>query len=236
LSNLPNLLPPLADDEKASLEASMVEHGWWPEFPAIKDEDGNTLDGWHRLEIAERRGITPVIKVKAGLSPVEKMTFAIKANTHRRSLSPAQRRQILKRYIEVHDAELKAAAQQAQVEGGRKGQAVKASLSETTPAAAARAAAAEASETRFDEPVVAKPAPAKGEADALTTFGKVLGVSRATAARDQAILKREERIEAAATVLGRDDVIRQLDGPRPNYDELERAVSLRDPLPEPAER
>lgn len=233
MSALPNLLPPLEPAERELLKQSMAEHGWWPEFPAIKDEDDNVLDGWHRLAIAEELGIEPVVVVKRGLSDLDKLSFAIKSNTNRRSLSPAARRQILKRYLEVFEADVKAAAKQAQVEGGRKGAAIKAGLTETTPDARARAGAADASETRFDAPVVAKPAE-RGEHDSLTKFGAALGVSRATAARDKALLDREEKIEAAALLAGRDDVVRQLNGPRPNYDELERAVGLREPLPEPA--
>ena len=229
---LPNLLPPLTDEERSALKASMEEHGWWPEFPAVQDEDGNTLDGFHRLSIAEELGITPVIQVKRGLSAIDKLSFAIKANTHRRFLSPAQRRQILKRYIEVYDADLKAQAKEAQIEGGRKGKAIQAGLTEATPEARSRTGAADASETRFDAPVVAKPSE-RGDADSLAKFGQVLGVSRRTAARDKAILEREERIEAAAVLAGRDDVVRILNGTRPNYDELERAVGLRDPLPAP---
>ena len=239
MSVLPNLLPPLEDSERELLKASMAEHGWWSEYPAVQDEDGNTLDGWHRLAIAEELGIKPVIKVKRGLSAIEKLAFAIKANTHRRSLSPAARRQILKRYIEVHEADVKAEAKAAMVEGAKRGAAARVVQSETpleepTQDARSRAAAASSAETRFDEPVVPVPSK-KGEADSLAKYGALLGVSRSTAAKDKQILEREERIEAAATLAGRDDVVRQLNGPRPNYDALEREVGLRDPLPEPAE-
>lgn len=240
MSALPNLLPALSDEERAALKASMAEHGWWPEFPAIQDEEGNTLDGWHRIDLANELGIKPVIKVKRGLSAIDKLAFAIKANTHRRSLSPAARRNILKRYMEVHEADLKAAAKAARSEGGKRGAEATwgsvndTTLEEPTKDARSRSAAASSAETRFDEPVVAVPSK-RGEADTLAKFGTLLGVSRSTAARDKAIVDREERIEAAAKAAGRDDVIRQLDGTRPNYDELERAVGLRDPLPEPVE-
>lgn len=228
-----NLLPALTDEEYAALEASILENGYWSAFPVALDEDGEVLDGFNRRSICEKHGIKyPTITVK-GLSPVEKATFAIKSNTTRRQLSSAQRRQVLKRLIEIHDADLKEQARKAQSEGGRKGaagKAVKGSLNETTPDARARTAAAEASETRFDAPVVA---PTKPKVDRLETLGKALGVSRATAARDQAILDREEKIEVEARRQKRDDVIRALAQPRANLDALEREVGLRAPLPDP---
>jgi hypothetical protein len=225
-----NLLPPLTDEEYAALEASILEHGYWSAYPVALDEDGEVLDGFNRKSICEKHGIKyPTITVK-GLSAVEKATFAIKSNTTRRQLSTAQRRQVLKRLIEIHEADLKEQARQAQSEGGKKGAAKKASLTETTSDARARTAAAEASETRFDAPVVA---PSKPKVDKLETYGNLLGVSRATAARDQAALEREERIETEAERQKRDDVIRALNQPRPNLDALEREVGLRPPLPDP---
>jgi len=229
-----NLLPALSDDEYAALEASLLEHGYWEAFPVAVDEDGEILDGFNRTTICQLHGIPfPTIVVK-GLSALEKATFAIKSNTTRRQLSPAQRKLILKRLIEMYDADAKEQARQAQAEGGRKGgQVSKASLTETTPARRARSAAADASETRFDAPVVAKPSE---PVDSLATFGALLGVSRATAARDKASLEREEAIEKEAQRQKRGDVIRLLNGTRPNLDDLERAVGLRAPLPEPAVR
>lgn len=236
-----NLLPALTDEEYAALEASILESGYWKAYPVALDEDGEVLDGFNRKAICDKHGIKYPTVVVRGLSPVEKATFAIKSNTTRRQLSTAQRRQVLKRLIEIHDADLKEQARQAQSAGGKKGAAAKgkaskASLTETTSDARARTAAAEASETRFDAPVVAgkpvaaeKPSP---KVDRLETFGNLLGVSRATAARDQAILEREEKIEVEAQRQGRDDVIRALNGSRPNLDQLEREVGLREPLPD----
>ncbi len=231
-----NLLPALSDDEYAALEASILEHGYWKAYPVAVDEDGEILDGFNRTAICEKHGITyPTIVVK-GLSALEKATFAIKSNTTRRQLSPAQRKLILKRLIEMYDADAKEQARQAQTEGGRKGGVAKASRNATTPAGRSREAAADAAETRFDAPVVAGKPHAEPKVDSLATFGSLLGVNRATVARDKAMLVREEKIEKEAVRQGRDDVVRLVNGPRPNLDDLERAVGLRAPLPEPAVR
>lgn len=224
-----NLLPALTDEEFAALEESILSHGYWKAWPVVVDEDGEVIDGYNRKAICEKHGIAYSTVVLNGLTPIEKATRAIKSNTTRRQLSTAQRRQVLKRLIEMHDADLKEKARQAQSEGGKKGAATKASLKETTPDARARTAAAEASETRFDAPVVA---PTKPKVDKLETYGALLGVSRATAARDQAALDRIEKIEAEAERQHRDDVVRALNGVRPNLDQLEREVGLRAPLPD----
>ena len=83
------LLPPLAPEILAQLEASIREHG--VEDPIVVDEDGNTLDGHHRRLLAERLGIPYETRVVAGLSEDEKKLFAIRRNTERRQLSKAQR-------------------------------------------------------------------------------------------------------------------------------------------------
>jgi site-specific DNA-methyltransferase (adenine-specific) len=85
------LLPPLSDEEFEALRASIRQHG--VHDPIWEDEDGNVLDGNHRLKIdpnAPRR-------VKHGLSLPEKIAFVFQSNYGRRNLSPAQQQENLKK-------------------------------------------------------------------------------------------------------------------------------------------
>lgn len=83
------LLPPLAPEELAQLEASIRAHGI--EDPISVDDDGTTLDGHHRREIADRLSIAYETRIVTGLSDDEKRLFAIRRNTERRQLTKAQR-------------------------------------------------------------------------------------------------------------------------------------------------
>jgi hypothetical protein len=227
-----NLLPPLTDEEAANLEESILTHGFWPTSAIVLSEDGEVLDGNNRKAICDKHGIEYTTVVLPGLTPWDRIAYQIKSNVVRRSLSPAQRRDLLKKLTAEYDVELRRQGAEAQAEGARKGGQARPVQTETnlegpTPDARARTAAAEASETRFDEPVVAKP-----KVDRLTTLGNMLGRSRATVHRDEQILDRIEKIETEASRQHRDDVVRLLNQPRPNLDELERAVGLRAALPE----
>lgn len=229
-----NLLPPLEPDEYEALKQSIAESGFWPSNPVVVDEAGDILDGHNRARACHELGIDYPTVTLDGLSEWEKVDYAVRSNVTRRQLSPAQRRSLLKRLKEEYDKVLKAEAAAAKKAGNaRGGQAKsKSSLTETEPAATkqdrARSAGAEAAQTRFDEPVVAKPVPK----DRLTTLAKMVGTSRATVARDEQVLDRMEKIETEAQRQNRDDVLRLLNKPRPNLDELERAVGLREPLPD----
>lgn len=231
-----NLLPPPSTDEYEALKDSIRRHGFWPSNPVVVDENGDILDGHTRARACHELGVEYKSVVRKGLTDWEKIEYAVECNLARRHLTPAQRRPLVKRLGELYEQSLKEAAESARKAGNAKGgkaKASKSSLTETglapaTQEARSREAAADASQTRFDEPVVAKPA----SGDRLATLGKMVGVSRATVARDEQILNRMDKIEVEAQRQNRDDVIRQLNGPRPNLDELERAVGLREPLPE----
>jgi hypothetical protein len=230
-----NLLPPPSDEEYAALKESIAKHGFWDSNPVVVDENGDILDGHTRARACHELGVPFKTVTRKGLSDWEKIEYAVQSNLARRQLTPAQRRPLLKRLAELHDKELKAQAEVARKAGNAKGGKVKSGrvasetgLDEPTQEARSRTAAADASQTRFDEPVV-QGAPPK--ADRLETLGKMVGVSRATVARDEQILGRMEKIEVEAQRQNRDDVIRLLNGSRPNLDELERAVGLRAPLP-----
>lgn len=83
-----DLLPPLSTEEFAALKADIEANGVF--HPVILDEDGNVLDGRHRLKIDKN---VPR-RVIAGLSEDEKHAFVIRANLTRRNLSPDQKREI----------------------------------------------------------------------------------------------------------------------------------------------
>lgn len=227
---LKNLLPNLDADQYESLKASIKEHGFWPEAPIIVDKHDNIIDGWNRAKAAKELGIeAPRLVISGDFSEWDLTVRAIKANTHRRHLTPAARRQLLKRLKELYDTELKRQGLEAKAAGGRAARSTQVRLNETK-IDRGRSAAADATITKFDEPVVAKPPIEK--VDRLGTLADVLGSSRATVARDEQHLARIEKIESEAGRQHRDDVIRLLNKPRPNLDELERAVGLRAPLPE----
>ncbi len=231
-----NLLPDPSPEEYDALKKSIAERGFWQANPIVVDENGDILDGFTRSKVCKELGIDPPKVVVEGLTDWQKIEYAMGANINRRHLSIAMRRQLLKRLTELYDTELRKAGEAARKAGNAKGGSAKpkSSVNETkldapTKEARSRTAAADASQTRFDEPVVAGSPP---KADRLETLGKMVGVSRATVARDEQILNRMETIEKEARRQKRDDVLRLLDASRPNLDELERAVGLREPLPE----
>lgn len=80
------LLPPLTEEEYEALKADIAERGVL--VPVECDEQGNILDGYHRVRACEELGIRewPSI-VRVGLSEDEKIEHALRLNTHRRQLT-----------------------------------------------------------------------------------------------------------------------------------------------------
>lgn len=87
------LLPPLTDEEYDALKASIASEG--VRIAVEVDEDGNILDGHHRVKICEELGISYPTNVRTGMSEVEKRSFARTVNTQRRHLSQAQKRMVI---------------------------------------------------------------------------------------------------------------------------------------------
>ena len=88
------VMPDLTADEYAELKADIKARGGM--VPIEFDEQGNTLDGHHRLKICEELGITDYPKViRAGMTEEEKRTHARKLNMARRQLSQEQRRNLI---------------------------------------------------------------------------------------------------------------------------------------------
>jgi ParB-like chromosome segregation protein Spo0J len=93
------LLPPLSDDEFASLKADIRAHGVL--VPIELDSDGVTLDGHHRIRAwteLKAEGVRlpdyPRI-VRAGLSDDDKVAHVLALNLARRHLTPKQRAEVV---------------------------------------------------------------------------------------------------------------------------------------------
>ncbi|WP_099864709.1 MT-A70 family methyltransferase [Pararhizobium haloflavum] len=88
------LLPPLSADDRAALEASIVQHGVL--VPVEYDENGEILDGHHRVEICESLGLVDWPRfVRKGLAEDEKRTLARELNVSRRHLNAEQKRALI---------------------------------------------------------------------------------------------------------------------------------------------
>jgi hypothetical protein len=80
------LFSPLSPEEYAALEADIKKRG--VQIPVEKDEEGNTLDGHHRQEIADRLGIACPEVTRHFASEAEKREHVLKINLARRHLDP----------------------------------------------------------------------------------------------------------------------------------------------------
>lgn len=88
------LLPRLSPDEYAALEASIIQHGVL--VPVEYDEDGEIIDGHHRVEICESLGLGDWPRfVRKGLSETEKRQLARELNVSRRHLTSEQKRRVI---------------------------------------------------------------------------------------------------------------------------------------------
>lgn len=76
-------LPPLDSSTLTGLRESILEIG--VQHAIEKDEDGNILDGHHRLMICEQEGITDYpVKIIVGLTEEEKIRYTVSINENRR--------------------------------------------------------------------------------------------------------------------------------------------------------
>lgn len=84
-------LDPLSPEDFKTLEADILERGVL--IPIEFDEDGNVIDGHHRLMICVKHGITdyPTI-IRRGWTEQQKRTHARRMNLARRHLTREQRR------------------------------------------------------------------------------------------------------------------------------------------------
>jgi len=79
------LLPPLMQEEYEALKADIAERGVL--VPVEYDEDGNILDGHHRVRACKELGIKEWPRlIRVGLNEDEKAEHVLKLNVHRRHL------------------------------------------------------------------------------------------------------------------------------------------------------
>jgi len=89
LSDFFPLLPP---EEFEELTNSILEHG---QLEPIMLLDGKILDGRNRYLACQQLGIEPKVRSYGKDNPTEPLEFVVAANMRRRSLTPAQKAQII---------------------------------------------------------------------------------------------------------------------------------------------
>jgi ParB-like chromosome segregation protein Spo0J len=87
------VMPPLTPEEIQALYADIEANG--VRVPVDVDEDGNILDGHHRVEIATSIGIGYPVRVLDGLTEAQKVAHAYAVNLNRRSLNREQKRALV---------------------------------------------------------------------------------------------------------------------------------------------
>jgi DNA-binding Lrp family transcriptional regulator len=93
------VMPKMAQEEYEALKEDIAERGVM--VPIEFDENGNVLDGHHRLEICVELGINDYPKIiREGMSEAEKWTHARKLNMVRRHLTREQRRELIQAQIQ----------------------------------------------------------------------------------------------------------------------------------------
>ena len=94
------VMPNLSTEEYAELKNDIANRGVM--VPIEFEEQGNVLDGHHRLQICEELNITDYPKViRAGLTEEEKYTHARKLNLARRHLTQEQKRGLIQQQLQA---------------------------------------------------------------------------------------------------------------------------------------
>ena len=92
------VMPPLSAEEYAELKNDIKQRGVM--VPIEYDEQGNVLDGHHRLQICAELGIKDFPKViRAGMTEEEKRTHARKLNMARRQLNREQKQELIREQL-----------------------------------------------------------------------------------------------------------------------------------------
>ncbi len=87
-------MPPLSQEEYEALKADIAERG--VQVPVEYDEQGNILDGHHRVQACKELGIKdwPSV-IRCGMSEEDKIEHALTLNLSRRHLSREQRQELV---------------------------------------------------------------------------------------------------------------------------------------------
>jgi len=98
------VLPELAAEEYRALKQDIDENGII--VPISVDDEGNVIDGHHRLRAARELGIAnPPMEVKEGLDHSEKRSLAYRLNMQRRQINRQTKKQLIKQRLnELIDA------------------------------------------------------------------------------------------------------------------------------------
>ena len=92
------VMPPLTAEEYNELKNDIAQRGVM--VPIEYDEQGNVLDGHHRLQICAELGIKDFPKViRAGMTEEEKRTHARKLNMARRQLNREQKQELIREQL-----------------------------------------------------------------------------------------------------------------------------------------
>jgi hypothetical protein len=95
------VMPPLSKEEYAALKADIEIHGVL--VPVEYDEDGNILDGHHRVQACKELGKTDWPRmVRSGLDDAGKRQHARRLNMARRHLNQEQRRDLIAAFLRDH--------------------------------------------------------------------------------------------------------------------------------------
>jgi transcriptional regulator with XRE-family HTH domain len=94
-SQLYQVMPPLSPEEYGALKADIAARG--VQVPVEYDDEGNILDGFHRVQICQELGLACRQVMRSGLTDAEKRAHAWALNLTRRHLTKAQKRAIAKR-------------------------------------------------------------------------------------------------------------------------------------------
>ena len=93
------LIPVLTPEEYEALKADIEQNGIL--VPVIRTDDGETLDGLHREQIAAELGMTDIpVKVVNGLGDEERRHMRIRLNAVRRQLTGEQKRHLTQGGVE----------------------------------------------------------------------------------------------------------------------------------------
>lgn len=93
-------MPPLSDDEYRELKASIEKNGI--QVPVIIDEDGNVIDGHHRVMIANELGVKYPKHMLLDLTEEQKLDLSVSLNVDRRQLTREQKRQVIAAQLQRH--------------------------------------------------------------------------------------------------------------------------------------
>jgi site-specific DNA-methyltransferase (adenine-specific) len=98
------VLPPLAPEARQALAEDIRRHGV---LVAVEvDEEGNVLDGHHRVELAAELGIEYPVVVRSGMSETERVEHALRLNLLRRHLGPVEWAHAFRRLAEARGIRL----------------------------------------------------------------------------------------------------------------------------------